>query len=64
MEGITLTINVNNDGKVVVHGPLQDKLLCYGLLEVARDIIREHKNLLEIPNGTLAPLKNLFPLKI
>jgi hypothetical protein len=37
-----LTIQVQPNGGVSVSGPIQDKLLCYGMLECARDAIREH----------------------
>jgi len=40
---VSLTINVMDDGKVGVVGPLHDKLVCYGLLEVARDVVRDYK---------------------
>lgn len=37
---VTLSIVVE-DGKVAVNGPIKDKVLCYGLLEQAKDLIRE-----------------------
>lgn len=30
-------------GEVVVQGPLQDKVLCYGMLEAARDAVRDYR---------------------
>jgi hypothetical protein len=36
-----LVIQITVDGQIQVHGPIQDKMLCYGLLECARDAIRE-----------------------
>lgn len=40
---VSMTINVMDDGQVGIVGPLQDKVLCYGLLEVARDVIQNYK---------------------
>lgn len=34
-----LVITLAADGTVGVNGPIQDKILCYGLLECARDAI-------------------------
>ena len=38
---IVLTITATIDGKIEVTGPLDNKLLCYGLLEVARQPVQE-----------------------
>ena len=38
-----LTITVTLEGALNVNGPLQDKMLCYGLLEMAKDAIRAHQ---------------------
>jgi hypothetical protein len=40
---VSISINVTEDGKVGMTGPLHDKVVCYGLLEVARDIVRDFK---------------------
>ena len=37
-----LTITQKPDGTVSVNGPIHDGILCFGLLEVAKDVIREH----------------------
>lgn len=39
----TLTITMNDQGGLSVTGPIENKLLCYGLLEAARDVICSHK---------------------
>jgi hypothetical protein len=39
MQAITLTITRNPDGSIGVQGPLNDKVVCYGLLGAARDAI-------------------------
>lgn len=38
-----LIIELEPNGQVVVNGPIQNKLLCYGLLEAAKDAIKEYK---------------------
>mgnify|MGYP001616821637 CR=1 FL=1 len=42
-EAIVLTITFSGSGNVNVTGPLQDKILCYGMLERAKDAIRDYK---------------------
>ena len=37
---IKLVITLHVDGKLNVNGPLANKLLCYGMLEQARDVVR------------------------
>jgi len=37
----TLTITVT-DGRLSVEGPIHDRVLCYGLLEGAKDVVRDH----------------------
>ena len=39
---IQLTITVQDDGRTRVDGPVDDKILCYGLLEAAKDAVRDH----------------------
>lgn len=36
-----LVITLTNDGQVQVQGPIANKMLCYGMLESARDAIRD-----------------------
>lgn len=40
---VEIRITVSNEGEIRVHGPIQDKILCYGLLEIAKDVIRNYK---------------------
>jgi hypothetical protein len=40
---IQIVINFIQGQPVQVFGPLWDKVLCYGLLEVAKDAIRDYK---------------------
>lgn len=37
-----LLITMLDDGSITVQGPIGNKLLCYGLLGVARDILEAH----------------------
>ena len=38
-----IVVQLNHDGTINVSAPLENKLLCYGLLEVAKDLVRDHK---------------------
>jgi hypothetical protein len=38
---IVLTITADESGSVSVNGPIDNTLFCYGLLEMARDVIRK-----------------------
>ncbi len=37
-----LTIIMSPNGTVSVTGPIDNGILCFGLLEVAKDVIKEH----------------------
>lgn len=37
-----IVITFTSDGQLSVHGPLAEKMLCYGMLELAKDVIRAH----------------------
>lgn len=37
----TLSITISESGSVSVNGPLNDKMLCYALLECARDAVKD-----------------------
>lgn len=37
-----ITIQMTEDGGVIVAGPIRDKILSYGMLEAAKDAIHEH----------------------
>lgn len=39
----TLTITLNDQGRLSVTGPIENKVLCYGLLGAARDEISSYK---------------------
>ena len=60
---IQLIITLNDDGQVGVNAPLHDKVLCYGLLEMARAAIDKYQTpaqngqakILRVPPGTIVP---------
>jgi len=39
---MTLAITIDEKGQIQVTGPIENKLLCYGLLEIAKDVVHEH----------------------
>ena len=39
---LQLTITLTAAGQVSVSGPLENSLICYGMLEAAKDAIRDH----------------------
>lgn len=41
-ESPQLLIRINPNGTVTVHGPLGNRVLCYGMLEAARDAVRDY----------------------
>jgi hypothetical protein len=42
MPAIQLVISMDETGSVNVNGPIQNLLLCYGLLEMAKVAINDH----------------------
>jgi len=42
MPDVTLTITLSEAGQVSCTGPLENRLICYGLMELAKEVIREH----------------------
>ncbi len=64
MNKIILTITREEDGRVSISGPLDNKVLCYGLLECGKDALRdfcggvaEAKKIIEAPR-IIAPKLN------
>lgn len=59
-----LVITLEDDGRVNVAGPLNDRVLAYGLLGIARDVVEKFNeeaaakrgNLVLAPAGSLPPL--------
>jgi hypothetical protein len=52
----TVTIAMTNSGQIKVDGPIHNKLLCYGMLKMAEEAVRDFhaaqraaQNLVQIP---------------
>jgi hypothetical protein len=57
-QDIELTITLTRSGDINVSGPIGDKILAYGMLEVAKDIINDHhKGKRRITPATITPIK-------
>lgn len=58
---LKLEIVLNDNGSITVNGPIQNKLVCWGLLHAAADVIKDFnpqdKPLIEVP--TFTPPQNL-----
>jgi hypothetical protein len=53
-----IIVSMLDNGTINVTGPIQNKLLCYGMLEVAKDVVRNHverpgSNLVIAPPGSV-----------
>jgi hypothetical protein len=60
MPKVELVIAMDDRGQVTVTGPIDQKLLCYGLLACARDAIADHhavlaQRLVQPASGSLPP---------
>jgi hypothetical protein len=53
-----LTITLDEQGNVGINGPINNKVLCYGLLELAKDALRNYdpNKRVELATGTLPPI--------
>ena len=45
LKAVAVEINICmfTDGRITVKAPLENKILCWGLLEAARNIVTQHK---------------------
>ncbi len=61
---VTMTIELEGTGQVSVSGPLENKILCYGLLEMARQSVYESDPAKRVQPATEIPppsrLVNIF----
>jgi hypothetical protein len=48
-----LIINIDEKGQINVTGPIENKLLCYGILECARQAIQNY-----VPSPIIKPVLN------
>ena len=54
-----LTITLSPNGGVSVTGPIDNAMLCYGLLEVAKDVVRMHVQ--KKAESGITPVRILLP---
>ena len=54
-----LTVTLTDNGRVTVSGPINNKILAYGMLEAAKDAIRDH--IVTNVETTLVPATLPFP---
>jgi hypothetical protein len=40
----TIVITMTNKGQINMNGPIDDKMLCYGLLEIAKEVVKTHND--------------------
>lgn len=43
VKGLRVTITMLENGTINFNGPMDNKILCYGLLQAAMDIVRDYK---------------------
>ena len=60
---ITLTIIMDEQGRISVNGPIDNKLLAYGLLEVAHEVVYDFSRQTEQQKIQLASVDALAALK-
>ena len=41
LEKVVLTISMDQNGAISVSGPIDNRVLCYGMLETAKNVIHE-----------------------
>lgn len=58
----TLTITLHDDGKLELHGPIDQKILCYGVLEAAKHAVQAHQP--QARPRILAPVGPIIPSKV
>jgi len=54
---VQLLIEMDERGDVTVKGPLEQKPICYGMLEIARDIIKDLHDKATAQNGAIQIVK-------
>jgi hypothetical protein len=57
---VELHIVLNELGQVSVTGPLENRLLCYGLLEAAKEVIAAHQ---AVNQNRVQPATHFGPIK-
>ncbi len=59
---VKIIIELGDDQKINISGPLENKVLCYGLLEMGKDLVRDYKVKLVI-TPSLVPPTTVTPLR-
>lgn len=54
-----ITITVDDKGKLNISGPLQDKILMLGLLELAKDAVLNFKPEIQIPKSSVLDIRRI-----
>ena len=54
---IQIVITLQDDGQLTITGPIQNRVMAYGLLELAKDAIRAH----EAPKSGIVPVHIIPP---
>lgn len=52
---IKIIIELGDDQKINISGPLENKVLCYGLLEMGKDLVRDYKAKMVITPSLVGP---------
>ncbi len=55
---VRIVIDLQDDGKVTINGPLENKILCYGLLEWGKMLVKDYEPS-KIIKDTLVPPSNM-----
>jgi len=63
MPEMKIIITLREDGSLNVNGPLVNKLLCYGMLEQARDVVRNFEEPPMVQPVSNMPIGNLSLFK-
>lgn len=56
---IELKITMDNNGSIQVYGPLENKILCFGLLTFAEDIIMKYNAQTKVTKPSPADVVNI-----
>ena len=52
---IILKITLKEDGNIDVNGPLHNKVLCLGMMEIAKDLVLKYRQVANIVKATQMP---------
>lgn len=55
---LTLKVILTDEGQVSVEGPLENKLICIGLLELAKEAVKNYNS-----SQIIRPVSNELPIR-